>query len=72
MKQKREKGKRTTERIIESAAVLFAEKSFSGVTVRMIAGKAGIRESSIYNHFKSKDGILNTLYSRYLDVRKGV
>ncbi|MFP4442330.1 MAG: TetR/AcrR family transcriptional regulator [Spirochaetia bacterium] len=72
MKIKREKGRKTANRILEHASELFAEGTFRGVTVRMIAEKSGIRESSLYNHFESKADILDTLYENYMACRLGI
>ena len=36
---------------------IFSQKGFNGVSVREIAREVGIRESSIYNHYKNKEAI---------------
>jgi len=43
--------------IIESAFVLFTEKSFAATSMDEIAHKAGISKGSIYNYFNSKEAI---------------
>ena len=54
--------KRTTkEKIFDAAVDLFSLKGFSDVPVREIAKKAGIREGSIYNHFRNKEAILDAI-----------
>ena len=54
--------KRTTkEKIFDAAVDLFSLKGFSNVPVREIAKKAGIREGSIYNHFRNKEAILDAI-----------
>jgi len=55
----------TKEKILEVSLKLFSEKSFSGASIREIAKQTGIRESAIYNHFKSKDEILNKIISEF-------
>ena len=56
------KGEPTTrERILDVAIDLISRKGFDAVSIREIAREVGIRESSIYNHFKSKDEILDTI-----------
>jgi AcrR family transcriptional regulator len=55
----------TKEKILEVSLKLFSEKSFSGASIREIAKQTGIRESAIYNHFKSKDEILNEIISEF-------
>ncbi len=52
-------------KIWEVSLDLFSTKSFDGTSVRDIARRVGIRESAIYNHFKSKSEILKTLVVRY-------
>ena len=51
----------TKERIFEAAVMLFAEKGFHGTSIRDIAGKVGIKESSIYNHYPGKDAVLKAV-----------
>jgi AcrR family transcriptional regulator len=53
--------KPTKERIFEVSLNLFAEKGYDGVSVREIAREVGIRESSIYNHYKNKEAILDAI-----------
>jgi AcrR family transcriptional regulator len=55
-----EKG--TKERIFDAAVDLFAEKGYEGVSVRDIAKAVGIKESSVYKHYASKDEILETIF----------
>lgn len=64
--QKRRRGLETTRQILDTAAALFAKNGYDGVTMREIAHLAGIRESSIYTHFKSKSDILETLYDDFI------
>ena len=55
----------TKEKILETSLELFSEKSFSGASIREIAKNTGIRESAIYNHFSSKDEILNKIIDEF-------
>ena len=55
----------TREKIINVALDLFAQNGFSATSVRQIAQEVGIRESSIYNHFNSKDEILKSVLSSF-------
>jgi len=57
------KGSRTKEKILKHALKLFSTKGFKATTVRDIAGAIGIKQSALYNHFKNKDEILETLIS---------
>lgn len=40
----------TKDRILYISLELFAQKGFSGVSVRDIASKVGVRESALYKH----------------------
>ena len=51
----------TRERIIEISLELFAQRGFSGVSVRDIARAVGVRESALYKHFKNKQDILDKI-----------
>ena len=55
------KGSKTKEKILKHALKLFSTKGFKATTVRDIAGSIGIKQSALYNHFKNKDEILETL-----------
>lgn len=56
----------TREKIIYEALSLFSIKGYDAVTIREIASAVGIKESSIYNHFKSKQDILNKIIDETL------
>ncbi len=64
--QKRKKGLETARQILDAAAELFARNGYDGVSVRGIAQNAGIKESSLYNHFKSKADTLETLFDEFI------
>ena len=51
----------TKERILYISLDLFAQKGFSGVSVRDIASAVGVRESALYKHFKNKQDILDSI-----------
>lgn len=51
----------TKEKILWEALGLFAQRGFEAVSVRELAAAVGIRESSLYNHFKSKQDIFDSL-----------
>lgn len=51
----------TKELILFKALELFADKGYDGVTVRDIAQRVGIRESSLYKHYTNKQEIFDTL-----------
>jgi len=66
--QKRKKGIETSNRILEISADLFAHKGYDSVSLREIADAAGIKESSLYNHFNSKANILESLFERFIQM----
>lgn len=57
------KGSKTKEKILKTALKLFSSKGYKATTVRDIAGAMGVKQSALYNHFKNKDEILETLIS---------
>ncbi len=50
-------GQERRKHILESALRLFAEKGFSGTKTREIAELAGISETLIFQHFKTKEDL---------------
>jgi len=57
----------TKDRIIYAAIVLFSGKGYSKVSMRDIAKNVGIKAASLYNHFKSKEEILHSLYDYFFE-----
>lgn len=57
------KGSKTKDKILNHALKLFSTKGYKATTVRDIAGSIGMKQSALYNHFKNKDEILETLVS---------
>lgn len=51
----------TKEKITEEALTLFSTKSYKGTSVKNIADAVGIKDSSLYKHFKSKRDIFITI-----------
>lgn len=59
----------TKEKIINESLTLFSTKGFNAISVRDIAKAVGIKASSLYNHFKNKQDIFDTIvgiYSEYI------
>jgi len=56
----------TKEKIFNAALDLFAEVGYRSTSVRDIAEKVGIRESSIYNHYQSKEAILDDILNSFI------
>jgi len=51
----------TKEKILNKALTLFSSKGFEAVSVKEIAAEVGIKDSSLYKHFKSKQEIFDTI-----------
>ncbi|MDD3615465.1 MAG: TetR/AcrR family transcriptional regulator [Lachnospiraceae bacterium] len=51
----------TKERIVDEALSLFSVNGYKGTSVKRIADAVGIKDSSLYKHFKSKQEILDTI-----------
>ncbi|PYI52624.1 TetR/AcrR family transcriptional regulator [Paenibacillus flagellatus] len=60
----------TKRKIIEAAIELFSRNGFSAVSVREITKQVGIKESALYNHYKTKDEILETIYAMFREDRR--
>jgi TetR/AcrR family fatty acid metabolism transcriptional regulator len=61
------RGELTRRKILEAASEVFGKKGFGGATIAEIAGKAGIAEASIYQHFKSKEDLLLSVPGKWFD-----
>lgn len=51
----------TKETIIYQSLTLFSDRGYEGVSMRDIASAVGIKAASLYNHFKSKEDIFNSI-----------
>lgn len=56
----------TADRILEVATECFAKNGFEGTNLREIADKVGIREPSIYRHYKNKEDLYRQVLSQGL------
>lgn len=54
-------GQHNRERILHAAIDLMAARGYGSVTTREIAAAVGIKAASIYNHFPSKEAILDEI-----------
>ncbi len=50
------------EEIIEAVLSLAAEKGLGTISMQQIADKVGITKASLYNHFSSKEELVNEMY----------
>lgn len=55
------------QRILECALMLFAQKGYLHTTVREIIDSSGFGTSTFYRHFSSKEDVLKTLLSDFLE-----
>ena len=61
---KRRTSRNTREALLDAALEQFSSKGFGGTSIRDLARAVGIRESSVYKHFASKQAILDALIER--------
>lgn len=54
-------GATARDEILDAAAELFTTQGYASTSTRSIADAVGIRQSSLYHHFKTKDEILEDL-----------
>ncbi len=47
--------------ILRAAERLFAQRSYSGVSMRTIADEAGVSKANIYHHFNSKEALYQAI-----------
>ena len=59
--------KTTKEKIFDVSIDLFSQNGYDGVSIRQIAKEVGIKESSIYNHYNSKESILESILNYYIN-----
>ena len=57
----------TKEKILDNSLHLFARQGYKETSVRDIAKSIGLQQGALYNHFKNKDHILETLIERLMN-----
>lgn len=55
----------TSDKILTAAIDLMAEKGYDGTTTKEIAAAAGVNEVTLFRHFGTKRGLLETAFRRY-------
>lgn len=60
----------TKERILEKALEMFGSRGYDAVSIRNLTKEVGIRESSFYNHYKSKEALLGEIFM-IMDIELG-
>lgn len=64
----RSDGSSTRDLILDAAERRFAERGFTGVSVREIAADAGLKnQASLYNHFRNKRALYEATLSRGIE-----
>lgn len=61
----------TSQRLLDAAAVLFANKGYVGTSTREIAAALGIRKASLYYHIGSKEELLYEICKSSLEQIRG-
>ena len=56
--------------IIKATLELAAENGLGTVSMQQIASKVGITKASLYNHFSSRDEIVEEMYTVLRDMSK--
>jgi AcrR family transcriptional regulator len=62
-----ERRARTSRRLLDAAAEVFARRGFHAATVDDVAEAAGHTKGAVYAHFASKDALFLALLDRHLD-----
>lgn len=60
--------KKTRERIMIEAAVLFAHRGYAAVSMRDIAARVKIKPAAIYNYFKGKEALFDVIVGNIEDI----
>ncbi len=55
----------TKAKIMDVALHMFSERGYEAVSIRDICREVGIKESTLYYHFKNKQDILDSLFIRF-------
>ncbi len=58
----------TREKILEVSLELFSQRGYSAVSIRDICKCVGIKESSVYYHFESKQNIFDELLNQFSEI----
>ena len=57
----------TGDEILEATLELACEKGLGRVTMSQIADRVHLKKASLYSHFKSKDDIIESMYTHFRD-----
>ena len=59
---------KTKEMIVLESTILFAKCGFDAVSIRDIASQIGVKPSSLYNHFQSKEALFDAVVKHAEDL----
>ncbi|MDR2443991.1 MAG: TetR/AcrR family transcriptional regulator [Deltaproteobacteria bacterium] len=59
---------KTKEMIVLESTILFAKRGFDAVSIRDIASQIGVKPSSLYNHFASKEALFDAVVKHAEDL----
>ena len=59
---------KTKEMIVMDATILFAQRGYQAVSIRDIASSIGVKPSSLYNHFASKEALFDAVVKHAEDL----
>ena len=62
----------TKEKIMDVALHMFSERGYEAVSIRDNCGEVGIKESTLYYHFKNKMDILDSLIAKFKEHIEGL
>jgi AcrR family transcriptional regulator len=54
----------TSDKILDAAELLFADKGFAGTSLRSVIAKAEVNLAAVHYHFGSKDGLIKAVFRR--------
>jgi AcrR family transcriptional regulator len=60
-------GRATAQRLLDAATAVCVERGFEGSTLPLIAERAGVSPTAVYNHFRSREELLYAAAVRALD-----
>ena len=60
------------EKILEISLDMFSKQGYTAVSIRDICKQVGIKESSVYYHFKNKQSIFDELLNRFAETANSI
>ncbi|MGB0886384.1 MAG: TetR/AcrR family transcriptional regulator [Chitinophagales bacterium] len=68
--QNQEIRKKSKQKIIDAAILLFSESGFAGTSISKIAKEAGVSKGLIYNYFETKEDIVKGIIDSLMEQSK--